>query len=157
MRRLFVLGAVLAVGALSMVVSGQAPAAPSKEAMATARIEKVKDKPVTRIINTHTHGDHTGGNGFFGASVESIVHENARTSMMKMPEFSGANAQFLPRRTYKDKLSVGSGKDQIDLYHFGRGHTNRHDAEREQTREPSGQRSNRPSGPAPIWTTLVMK
>jgi cyclase len=88
------------------------------------RVKTVTDKPITRIINTHTHGDHTGSNGFFGASIESIVHENARTSMSKMPEFSGANAQFLPKRTYKDKLSVGSGKDQIDLYHFGRGHTN---------------------------------
>ena len=44
--------------------------------------------------------------------------------MAKMPEFSGANAQFLPKRTYKDKLTVGSGKDKIDLYYFGRGHTN---------------------------------
>jgi glyoxylase-like metal-dependent hydrolase (beta-lactamase superfamily II) len=92
--------------------------------MILARIKAVTDKPVTRIINTHTHGDHTGSNGFFGVSIESIVHENARTSMMKMPEFSGANAQFLPKRTYKDRLTVGSGKDQIDLYYFGRGHTN---------------------------------
>ena len=88
------------------------------------RVKTVTNKPITRIINTHTHGDHTGSNGFFGASIESIVHENARTSMSKMPEFSGANAQFQPKRTYKDKLTVGSGKDQIDLYHFGRGHTN---------------------------------
>jgi cyclase len=87
------------------------------------RIKTVTNKPITRIINTHTHGDHTGSNTFFGASVESIVHENARASMAKMPEFSAANAQFLPKRTYKDKLTVGSGKDQIDLYHFGRGHT----------------------------------
>jgi glyoxylase-like metal-dependent hydrolase (beta-lactamase superfamily II) len=88
------------------------------------RVKTVTNKPVTRIINTHTHGDHTGSNGFFGATVEAIVHENARTSMAKMPEFSAANAQFLPKRTYKDKLTVGSGKDQVDLYHFGRGHTN---------------------------------
>jgi glyoxylase-like metal-dependent hydrolase (beta-lactamase superfamily II) len=88
------------------------------------RIKTVTNKPVTRIINTHTHGDHTGGNSSFGASVESIVHENTRTNMAKMPEFSGANAQFIPKRTYKDKLTVGSGKDQIDLYYFGRGHTN---------------------------------
>ena len=57
------------------------------------RIKTVTNKPITRIINTHTHGDHTGSNGSFGASVESIVHENTRTSMAKMPEFSGANAQ----------------------------------------------------------------
>jgi cyclase len=88
------------------------------------RVKTVTNKPITRIINTHTHGDHTGSNGFFGASIESIVHENARASMSKMPEFSAANAQFLPKRTYKDKLTVGSGKDQIDLYHTGRGHTN---------------------------------
>jgi cyclase len=88
------------------------------------RIKTVTNKPVTRIINTHTHGDHTGGNSSFGASVESIVHENTRTNMAKMPEFSGANAQFIPKRTYKDKLTVGSGKDQIDLFYFGRGHTN---------------------------------
>ena len=88
------------------------------------RIKTVTNKPVTRIINTHTHGDHTGGNGSFGATVESIVHENTRTNMTKMKEFAGANAQFIPKRTYKDKLTVGSGKDQIDLYYFGRGHTN---------------------------------
>src|SRR5262245_46130233 len=88
------------------------------------RIKTVTNKPVTRIINTHTHGDHTGGNGSFGATVESIVQENTRTNMTKMQEFSGANAQFIPKRTYKDKLTVGSGKDQIDLYYFGRGHTN---------------------------------
>ena len=88
------------------------------------RIKTVTNKPVIRIINTHTHGDHTGGNGSFGGTVESIVQENTRTNMTKMPEFSGANAQFLPKRTYKDKLTVGSGKDQIDLYYFGRGHTN---------------------------------
>ena len=88
------------------------------------RIKTVTNKPVTRIINTHTHGDHTGGNGFFGASVESIVQENTKANMAKMQEFSGTSAQFLPKRTYKDKLTLGSGKEQIDLYYFGRGHTN---------------------------------
>ena len=88
------------------------------------RIKTVTNKPVTRIINTHTHGDHTGSNEFFGASIESIVQENTKTNMAKMDEFKGAKAQFLPKRTYKDKLTVGSGKDQIDVYYFGRGHTN---------------------------------
>src|SRR5687767_5093968 len=34
------------------------------------KIKGVTNKPVTRIINTHTHGDHTGNNSFFGANVE---------------------------------------------------------------------------------------
>ena len=42
---------------------------PGFGAMILERIKTVTDKPVTRIINTHTHGDHTGGNGFFCASV----------------------------------------------------------------------------------------
>jgi cyclase len=88
------------------------------------RIRTVTDKPVVTIINTHTHGDHTGSNEFFGASVESVVHENTKANMARMDAFKGDKAQFLPKRTYKDKLTLGSGKDQIDLYHFGAGHTN---------------------------------
>src|SRR5713101_7636062 len=34
------------------------------------KLKTVTTKPVTRIINTHTHGDHTGNDGFFGTSVE---------------------------------------------------------------------------------------
>ena len=87
------------------------------------RVKSVTNKPITRIINTHTHGDHTGSNTFFGASVESVVHENTKANMAKMDDFKGANAKLLPARTYKDKLTLGSGKDQIDIYYFGRGHT----------------------------------
>jgi cyclase len=88
------------------------------------RIKTVTNKPVTRIINTHAHGDHTGGNAFFGPTVESIVQENAKKTMTADPSYAGERATFLPTRTYKDKVTVGSGKDQIDVYYFGRGHTN---------------------------------
>ena len=88
------------------------------------RIRTVTDKPVVTIINTHTHGDHTGSNEFFGATVESVVQENTKANMAKMDAFKGEKAKFLPARTYMDKLTLGSGKDQIDLYHFGAGHTN---------------------------------
>jgi len=91
--------------------------------MLLERIKTVTNKPVTRIINTHSHSDHTGGNAFFGPTVESIVHENAKKSLAADPSYAGERAKFLPTRTYKDKLTVGSGKDQIDIYHFGRGHT----------------------------------
>ena len=87
------------------------------------RVRSVTDKPITTIINTHTHGDHTGSNAFFGASVETIVHENTKANMTRMDAFKGENAKFLPKRTYKDKMSIGVGKNQIDLYYFGRGHT----------------------------------
>jgi glyoxylase-like metal-dependent hydrolase (beta-lactamase superfamily II) len=88
------------------------------------KIKTVTDKPVTTIINSHTHGDHTGSNPGFPASVEIVAHENTKANMEKMDAFKGDNAKFLPKKTYKDKLTLGSGKDRVDLYYFGRGHTN---------------------------------
>jgi glyoxylase-like metal-dependent hydrolase (beta-lactamase superfamily II) len=88
------------------------------------RVKTVTNKPVTTIINTHSHGDHSGSNEFFSPTVDSVVHENAKAGMSKMEEFRGDKAKFLPRRTYKERLSIGKGKDQVDLYYFGRGHTN---------------------------------
>ena len=87
------------------------------------KVKSVTDKPITRIINTHTHGDHTGNNGFFGASVEIVAQENTKTNMEKMDAFKGDGAKFLPAKTFKDKMSIGAGKDRIDLYFFGAGHT----------------------------------
>ena len=88
------------------------------------KIKTVTSKPVTTIINSHTHGDHTGSNSGFPASVEIVAHENTKANMEKMDAFKGDNAKFLPKKTYKDKLTLGSGKDRVDLYYFGRGHTN---------------------------------
>ena len=79
---------------------------------------------MTTIINTHTHGDHTGSNEFFPASVEVVAHENTKTNMEKMDAFKGDKAQFLPDKTFKDKLTLFNGADRIDLYYFGAGHTN---------------------------------
>jgi glyoxylase-like metal-dependent hydrolase (beta-lactamase superfamily II) len=89
------------------------------------QVKTVTDKPVTHIINTHTHGDHVGSNDFFPASVEVVAHANVKTSMGKMPQFADASkAHALPDRTYTDKLTVLGGTEAIDLYHFGAAHTN---------------------------------
>jgi cyclase len=87
------------------------------------RIKTITNKPVTMVINTHTHRDHAGSNEFFSTQVESVVQENTKANMQRMDAFKGDKAKFLPKRTFKDKLSLGKGKDQIDLYYFGRGHT----------------------------------
>ena len=41
--------------------------------------------------------------------------------MAKMDAFKGDNAKFLPKKTFKDRMSIGSGKDRIDLHYFGAG------------------------------------
>jgi glyoxylase-like metal-dependent hydrolase (beta-lactamase superfamily II) len=89
------------------------------------QLKTVTDKPVTHIINTHTHGDHTGSNDFFPASVDIVTQENTAANMKKMPAFQEESKKHgLPDRTFKDKMTLLKGKDAIDLYYFGAAHTN---------------------------------
>jgi glyoxylase-like metal-dependent hydrolase (beta-lactamase superfamily II) len=86
------------------------------------QIRKVTDKPITHIINTHTHGDHTGSNPFFGATVDFVAQENTKINMEKMPAFQSGTG--LPRETFKDRMTLFSGRQSVDLYYFGAAHTN---------------------------------
>src|SRR5436190_3763017 len=98
------------------------------------KIKEITPKPVTRLINTHTHGDHVSGNVEFPATVDIVVQDNTKANMEKMlaaaPGANGPNAlqanpgKGMPKRTFKDTLTIGTGADEIDLYYFGRGHTN---------------------------------
>jgi len=88
------------------------------------KIKELTPKPITTLINTHTHGDHVSGNVEFPASVEVIAQENTKANMEKMPIFKEHNNAGMAKRTFKDKMTLGTGADQIDLYYFGRGHTN---------------------------------
>jgi glyoxylase-like metal-dependent hydrolase (beta-lactamase superfamily II) len=89
------------------------------------KVKTVTDKPVTHIINTHTHGDHVGSNEYFPASVEIVAHANVSKSMATMPAFAdGTKKHAFPDRTYTDRMTVLGGNDAIDLYHFGPAHTN---------------------------------
>jgi len=101
------------------------------------KIKELTPKPVTTIINTHTHGDHVSGNVEFPATVDIIVQENTKTNMEKMMSppgmgngatgptiFQQNNGKGMPKRAFKDKMTLGKGADEIDLYYFGRGHTN---------------------------------
>jgi len=87
------------------------------------KIRSLTDQPVTLIINTHTHGDHNGSNEAFPPTVEFVAHENTKANMGRMPAFAGEKQAFLPKQTYKDRLSLLGGNDRVDLYYFGRGHT----------------------------------
>ena len=179
MTRGFVLGGLIAAGALSLVVSGQAPpTGPTPATLAKTKIEKVKDnlyiitgsgaEDTDSVQRRQYRGVHhrnrrhhrrhqaprlgpdhprPGQDGHQQADHENHQHAHARrshrqqrvlrspaskASSRKTPRRAwrrwtssrGAKAQFLPKKTYKDKLTVGAGKDQVDLYYFGPGHTN---------------------------------
>lgn len=100
-------------------------------------IRKLTPKPVTTIINTHSHLDHVGGNVEFPATVDVVAQEHTAANMKRItpvtglplrpaseyglfPEHGGRN---LPKRTFKERMTLGSGADRIDLYYFGRAHT----------------------------------
>src|SRR5262249_10332434 len=53
-----------------------------------AKVKSVTDKPIRYVLNTHQHGDHTGGNAnLLAAHAEILIHKNARANMAagKMP------------------------------------------------------------------------
>src|SRR2546427_12643410 len=156
MRRRLVLGAIIAVGALSIAASAfQGPPAGGRQGGPNvAQIEKVKDnlymitggggntaafitdrgvvvvdtklagwgqpildkiktvtdKPVITIINKHSHPDHVGSNETFPSNVEFIAQEITKSHMKKQHAFKDDKARYLPKKTFKDKMSIGSGK-----------------------------------------------
>jgi cyclase len=88
------------------------------------QVQTVTDKPVTMIINTHTHPDHNGSNDFFKKArptIEVVAHENTKKWVAANPKSDPA---MTPDRIFTDKMTLGKGKDRIDFYYFGAGHTN---------------------------------
>jgi cyclase len=97
------------------------------------KLKELTDKPVTTIINTHTHYDHVSGNVEFPATVEVVAHENTAKLMREMRPVTGGleqkdvfkanNGRGLPKRTFKDRMTLGSGNERVELYYFGPAHT----------------------------------
>jgi cyclase len=84
-----------------------------------AKVKSITDKPIRYVLNTHQHGDHTGGNeALLASSAEIVIHKNARANMVtgKMPG--------LPRITFSDETQVFLGGQEVRARHLGRGHTN---------------------------------
>ncbi|HEU4692881.1 MAG TPA: MBL fold metallo-hydrolase [Vicinamibacterales bacterium] len=96
---------------------------PDNGAPILAEIRKVSGRAVSMIINTHSHPDHIGSNDYFPATVEKVTHENTKKWMEGNTRVA-SNPAVMPTKTFSDKVSLGSGRDQIDLYYFGAGHTN---------------------------------
>ena len=87
-----------------------------------SQVRSVSGRAVTMIINTHSHPDHIGSNDYFAPSVEKVTHENTK-KWMAANERVASNPAVMPTKTFTDKMTLGSGRDQIDLYYFGAGHT----------------------------------
>ena len=99
------------------------------------KIQGLTNKPIVRIINTHTHADHVSGNVEFPATVDIVTQENTKVNMQAMRTPTGIPTPAanifkdhpgvgMPKHTFKDRMTIGKGPDEIELYYFGRGHTN---------------------------------
>jgi cyclase len=88
------------------------------------QVRTVTDKPITLVINTHCHGDHTGGNTLLPPGVEIVVQERTARNMDRINRSLGVSpVPGRTIRTYKDRLTLLGGDDAIDLYYFGPAHT----------------------------------
>ena len=108
-----------------VVVDDQyAPLAPKIE----AALKSITDKPVRFILNTHYHGDHTGGNEHFGKMAPIVAHQNVRKRLESGVTRRGqttppAPKGALPVLTFNDAVTIHLNGEDIRAIHLPSGHT----------------------------------
>jgi cyclase len=93
-----------------------------------AALKEITDKPVKFVLNTHFHGDHSGGNAEFGREATIIAHENVRKRLAQGGTVAGnevkpASREALPVITFNDRATVHLNGEDIQAIHFPHGHT----------------------------------
>ena len=81
------------------------------------KIRSVTSLPIRYVLNTHHHGDHTGGNLKFGAGAEIIAHVNSRIHHVELMQPAP------PRVAFDHEMSVFLGGREVRAVYYGRGHT----------------------------------
>jgi cyclase len=91
-----------------------------------AELKKQSDKPFEWLINTHHHGDHTGGNISFKGLVKNVAaHANSLANQRAVAvQKQTEDKQLYPNITYTNKWKVKVGDEHISAHYFGAGHTN---------------------------------
>lgn len=94
-----------------------------------AAIQALGASPVKYLINTHWHGDHSGGNENFGkAGALILAHDHVRDRMLGLQKSGRGNAPprpkaALPTVTYRDGLKLHLNGDEVRVLHMKHGHT----------------------------------
>lgn len=85
-----------------------------------AAIDELDGAAPKLVLNTHFHGDHTGGNPVFGARGTIIAHDNVRQRLLLQDDFPGVG---LPVLTFADEVRVHFNGDTLRVIHMPAGHT----------------------------------
>jgi glyoxylase-like metal-dependent hydrolase (beta-lactamase superfamily II) len=85
-----------------------------------AALKQLSPGKLKFVLNTHYHGDHTGGNKHFGQQAPIIAHTNVRKHLGGKP---GDSKPELPIITFDDSLSVWFNGEEIKLAHVPPAHT----------------------------------
>lgn len=72
------------------------------------------------VLNTHYHGDHTGGNAIFGGRGILIAQDRVRTRLVDGGDMPAAG---LPMVTFEDRIRLNLGDETVDIVHLPSGHT----------------------------------
>jgi glyoxylase-like metal-dependent hydrolase (beta-lactamase superfamily II) len=93
-----------------------------------AALKGITDKPIKFVLNTHYHGDHTGGNVEFSKDAPIIAHENVRKRLQSGTVTLGrqtppAPKEALPVVTFNDRATVHVNGEDIRAIHMPHGHT----------------------------------
>jgi cyclase len=92
--------------------------------------ERSKGRPVDFLINTHHHGDHSGGNiSFKGVAKKVVAHAKANEHMRNVPGAAPPAAgavpaeQLYPDTTFTDNWTADVGDEKVRARYYGRAHT----------------------------------
>jgi glyoxylase-like metal-dependent hydrolase (beta-lactamase superfamily II) len=91
-----------------------------------AELKKISSKPINYLINTHHHGDHTGGNLAFKGLAEKVVgHTNCLANHQKTAAAQKSeDKQLFADTVFQDQWKAKVGSERIQAHYFGAGHTN---------------------------------
>lgn len=99
---------------------------PEQSKILIDELKKKGESPFRLLINTHHHGDHSGGNISFKGVVQHVLaHQNSKLNQEKVAIDRKTEAnQLYPDQTFTDTWSEKIGKEKFTLHYFGAGHTN---------------------------------